>query len=314
VSRLPKHRRAFTLIELLVVIAIIAILIGLLLPAVQKVRAAAARIKCTNNLKQHGLALHAYHDANGALPQGQSPWNQSPPYEGAWTWMAYILPYVEQDNAWRTAKAFAQTQSYSWYNPIASKIMQVFVCPADGRGGQVASGPSVGLPAGYDIALTCYLGNSGTTSTSRDGVLYVGSKIRLTDITDGTSNTIMVGERPPSSDLDFGWQFAAYGYDGLGNGDCVMTSNDLAIASYFMNNGNAMGTTLPCDNGNAAQKIGLQPGQPKYFCDGAHYWSFHPGGAMFLLSDGSVRQVSYSNNSIIAALSTRAGGEVASPN
>jgi len=310
--RFSGRRRAFTLIELLVVIAIIAILIGLLLPAVQKVREAAARIQCANNLKQMGLALHSYHDAVGALPQGNSVYTSAAPYEGSWSWMAQVLPYLEQDNAYRQAKAFASSGGsnwYSWYNPTCPLTLKVFVCPADGRGSQVYPGASSGIK---DQALTCYLGNAGTTSTSNDGVLYQGSKVRITDINDGTSNTFLVGERPPNSNLEFGWWFAAYGYDGRGNGDCVMTSNDLAIANYFIANYSG-GVNQPC-NGAASQKIGLQPGRPSVGCDAAHYWSFHPSGAQFLMGDGSARMVGYSNNTIVPALSTRAGGEVASIN
>ncbi len=317
-----KHvsRTAFTLIELLVVIAIIAILIGLLLPAVQKVRDAAARIQCTNNLKQHGLALHAYHDANQGLPRGNTTYtgNNAAPNEGSWTWMAQILPYVEQDNAYRQAKTFSNgggTNWYAWYNPMCAVKQKVFTCPADGRGTQVYLGAASGI---QDQALTCYLGNSGTVSAvsgQGNGVLFLDSKVKLTDITDGTSNTILVGERPPNSNLEFGWWFAAYGYDGRGNADCVMTSNDVAAANYYISGGDPAGVyntapNLPCD-GTAAQKIGLVPGRPQVGCDAAHYWSFHTGGALFLMGDGSVRMLSYSSgNTVLPQLSTRAGGEV----
>ena len=263
--------RGFTLIELLVVIAIIAILIGLLLPAVQKIREAANRMKCSNNLKQQGLALHNYNDTYGQLPVGNSNWNnwQVAPYTGSWSWMNFILPFIEQDNAYRVAVAFAQGDHYSWDNTECPLRMKMFTCPSDPRGAQAWPGASSGLP---DQATTCYLGNAGTASISHDGVLYEDSLTRITDMTDGTTNTIMVGERPPNSNLEFGWWFSAYGYDGHGTGDCVMTSNDVAIFTYFAAN-------YGCPSGTvAATKIGVQPGQPLVGCDAAHYWSFHPGG------------------------------------
>lgn len=298
-----RRQRGFTLIELLVVIAIIAILIGLLLPAVQKVREAAARTQCINNLKQMGLALHNYHDANGVLPKGQARYTSAAPYEGAWSWQAFILPFMEQDNVYREAKTFASgggTNWYAWYNPMCATKVKMYNCPSDSRGGQIYPGE----PSIRDQALTGYLGNSGTTSTSNDGVLFQESKVTLVGITDGTSNTIMVGERPPNSNLEFGWAFAAYGYDGRGNADCVLTSNDLAVANYFI-------TNYGCPSGvTAAQKIGLGTGLPTVGCDGSHYWSFHTAGAQFLMGDGSCRLLSYGANNVLVPMTTRAGGEV----
>ena len=209
------ERPGFTLIELLVVIAIIAILIGLLLPAVQKVREAAARMQCSNNLKQMGLALHAYHDANNALPPGGTP----DPGQGGWgsSWMVFILPYIEQNNIYQK---FVFTGVSGWngntnYDVVNNIKIPVYRCP---------SSPlpltTNGTPNSQNLEVVTYVGISGAVNglipnytesrtdtggsgtgccqggiSSAGGFLFPSSHVKLTDISDGTSNTIMVSEQ-----------------------------------------------------------------------------------------------------------------------
>jgi prepilin-type N-terminal cleavage/methylation domain-containing protein/prepilin-type processing-associated H-X9-DG protein len=223
-SQTPRKRAGFTLIELLVVIAIIAILIALLVPAVQKVREAAARAQCINNLKQIGLALHGYHDAKKVLPPGgtdnRPPWG---PVSSPWGtgWMADILPYVEQGSLY---SKFVFTGSAGWANAhndavLNGAVVPVYRCPssplpiyayfnATGYGTNTIQLPTyVGIAGadprlipGYGDARWNYGGpgdiccNSGGL-VSANGTLFPFSKVTLLGITDGTSNTIIVSEQ-----------------------------------------------------------------------------------------------------------------------
>ena len=197
---LLSRRRAFTLIELLVVISIIAVLIGLLLPAVQKVREAAARIKCGNNLKQIGLAMHQFHELNGTLPPSYLA--GGPYIDGAtdtapgWGWGTYILPYLEQENLSRKLNLGQPVQN----SPGIQTALKAYSCPSDNLpAGAFAVPDAFGNPvaqAAPSSYAACVGGDeSDTSGPSGLGIFYRNSQTRLTDIVDGTSNTILVGER-----------------------------------------------------------------------------------------------------------------------
>jgi prepilin-type N-terminal cleavage/methylation domain-containing protein/prepilin-type processing-associated H-X9-DG protein len=298
-----NSRRAFTLIELLIVIALIAILIALLIPAVQKVRSAAGRAQCLNNMKQIGLALHNYHDTYNHFPPGLET---SDPY---WylSWMARILPFVEQEPLGKTIDPEYARSKNPWGNfnrPNFGGVpphigvgteMEMYKCPMDTRS-LVASPVDLGHGNYGTIAFTSYLGVSGTQSGSNDGVLYCSSKVRIADIPDGAGNTLMVGERPPSTDLIYGWWYAGAGYDDVGTGDVILGTREIDYASEF-----------GCPEAN----LGLQTGVVSNDCDQTHFWSLHTGGANFLFADGSVRFLACEADAILPALATRAGGEVA---
>jgi len=334
VSR-SARRQAFTLIELLVVIAIIAILIGLLLPAVQKVREAAARMSCSNNLKQLGLALHNFHDQQQRLPPGSA--NDMPPFGQAtgaqWgsSWKVYILPFIEQDNIFRQW-VFNSASGYQNISPNLTLVNRVTIktyrCPSSplpdfytssNNNGQILMFSSYTGVAGSTsetalatVAGCCDSGGSGIMASG--GVLILNGKLAITAMTDGTSNTIMVGEQSDhvrdangapipgaygaiTSQGPHGWTM---GCSSTSTGVTDVRVFNTSTTRYQINqrgivsNGTTGSTGV---NQNTGMNIPFSSG--------------HSGGANMLMGDGSVRFMS--NSTALATLqwlSTRAGGEV----
>jgi len=196
------RHKGFTLIELLVVIAIIAILIGLLLPAVQKVREAAARMKCSSNMRQVAIALHSYHDANNALPPGQYNnfyGNDAPYIRGCW--VHPVLPYLEQGNLSRLFEACNTANGWALLSTKKDTLVPPLVCPSDPSSPKTTTIDTNTTTAGitemqglHTNMVVCAGSTGYGGGLNTNGIFSVKSKTRLTDITDGTSSTCMVSE------------------------------------------------------------------------------------------------------------------------
>jgi len=291
------NRQGFTLIELLVVIAIIAILVAILLPAVQQARSAARRSQCKSNMKQIGIALHNYHETLNILPMG------SHVRGSAWGSLVYLLPYMEQAQAYETID-FEQSDccdmviAYQAMSPALPEPQSLhfpaFQCPSDPNSGRsFLSGPLGPNPGSGDcgrIVPGNYLGVSGDTghsfpacftnhTTNGNGIFYSQSGTRFRDITDGVSNTLAYGERGLPAGLGWGWVKC-------GGSECEQY---LSVQD---------GLVPPQNEDSNAINI-------------SSYWSWHHGGAHFLMADGAIRFLTLSTSqSILEALATRSGEEL----
>jgi prepilin-type N-terminal cleavage/methylation domain-containing protein/prepilin-type processing-associated H-X9-DG protein len=353
---MTKHhpRRGFTLIELLVVIAIIVILVGLLLPAVQKVREAAARTQCANNLKQLGLALNNYHDTNQAFPRAYktlpTPDPTALPGTGTFGAGAFvlILPYLEQNNLYGqidVTKAALSSVNMPPANPAYSTPSKTFLCPSSPGQPTVAYsaelansfnnfGITISPPPGLIFGRTDYCPDAGMMADLPGISINAGSSIicqppdgpvRFTDITDGTSNTMMVvedagrpgwfGSRGVASEPAIGGYAPIIGtYQGGTIGPAPQGGGAWADPLNY----NATNGSDPSGSGTAAGGgfMGI-PRAPWTCANGcsndSEIFAFHIGGSNVVFGDGSVRFVinGLTMNQVQALLS-RAGGEVIS--
>ncbi|MDA1049822.1 MAG: DUF1559 domain-containing protein [Planctomycetota bacterium] len=322
-----RQRGAFTLVELLVVIAIIGILVALLLPAVQAAREVARRMQCGNNLKQQVLALHNFHDTYKRFPSAHqigltwySPYQRPSPPGGTtpgsgyplegpfWSWQMRIATFIEMGTLQDQANMSGTPAGWPWWQTLSSggSIIGVkcstFACPSDLNGDESWGSGS------QEAALTSYLGVTGCNqfleAGGQDGMLYVNSSVRMASVTDGTSNTVMIGERSPTNALLYGWQWAGAGDPPyFGAADVVLgvherAGSPTAVTDFF------------------------RPGSPidPTSIHRLHFWSYHPGGAQWALADGSIRMITYAADSsvnsstggsptVLESMATRAGSE-----
>jgi len=292
---MSRTRRGFTLIELLVVIAIIAILIGLLLPAVQKIRAAAARIKCANNLKQIGLAMHNYHDRYSRLPPGYETRFAANGDEigPGWGWATHILPDLEQDPLYRQIRLDLDIADPANAN-VRVQSLKMFLCPSDLDVEQFdvkAEDGSVVTRVAHAHYVAMF-GHGEFDQYPALGIFYRNSRTKLTDIKDGTSNTIMVGERASTLALPT-WTGCITGGATWPIDPSGGTEGPQALC---------LGHTGEDDEIHTPNSANLHVGD---------FSSKHTSGVNFLLADGSVRIIRDTvPPATWKALGTRQMGEV----
>ncbi len=295
VYRTP-FRTGITLLELMVAISIIAILLSILIGGVQSVRIAFGKMACANNARQIGLACQSYHSQNGKFPARWTDLPNKNRRQDTYTWPTLLLPFIEQDTLWRAALEAHQTGVFDYENPPhapLATVVKVYACPWDTR----LSAPITDdkeLKAAYGS----YWGTLGP-GPGEDGVIRNVRGVQVSEIADGSSNTVMIGERPPQ------------GKRLSGNWYTEMVKTEWTWAADWTGGGMSTMRVVKPGDLRCSGPIVFGPGQLDNICDYEHFWSFHSSGANFLFADGAVRFLPYSARDILPALATRSGGEIA---
>ena len=327
-QKITRRCTGFTLVELLMVIAIVAVLVSLLLPAVQASRSAARRVQCLNNLRQLGIGLHNHHQAHGFVPQARD--------EQWWSWLAQVLPLIEQEAGYNQIDFSTPAWTDGQNQAVARMAIPTFLCPADiGNDPVIHPSPSplAGSSRGHtdegdwcgglddfdevwegdkaptaEFAFTNYLGVSGIegevpAKNYRGSGMFpssgyqddLGPVISFRKVVDGMSKTLFVGERPvvrlnvqESDRFDLGWWATGHGWNPAPYG-----RGDYVLDSMEV----------------------LRPGSKSLppLENATHWWSHHPAGTQFLFVDGSARMLDYDlDHDVLLALSTRNGKETVS--
>lgn len=288
--------------EFLVVIAIMAVTVGMLSPAVLRLREGSNRARCRHNLQQLGLALHEYHDGHGTFPPGYlCKVNPADPLDTApgWGWAAFLLPYLEHGALHRNID-FAELIEAKRHDPVRTIVVKALVCPTDRETGRFTVLTQTSKPltqAATSSYAACYgaTGAIGIEPDAGNGVFFRNSKVRMKEIADGVSFTIAVGERAAL--------FAQTPWAGAVHRGAARMTPDAPAQSTLIEEG-------------ATQTLALIQPRADYFLNSPQsepydFFSPHTGTVFFVFADASVRAVSSAavSNSALQALATRAGGE-----
>jgi len=308
------RRTGFSLIELLITISILSLLLALLLPAVQKVRSAADRLSCQSNLRQIGIATLNYESTLGVLPPAFRH-RASGTAEPNLQWPLLIAAYLELEPNRRMAEEDFRKQRDAFLptpHRGVSIPLKPFSCPSDPRTTavweiQILYTLSLPQPTPIDdlrVALRSYVGNAGERTRRRDGVIVADGNLTMLSITDGTSNTLAFGERPPPANyLSLGMLYIGWGATAASDGELASVIGVRDPNPYAR-----LGPNPACGLGPFPYRQPDLNATPD--CSLFQYWSLHQGGANFAFADGSVRFLAYSADPILGALASRAGGEV----